>query len=247
MADATVGHIADADLTVLAGYAQRLAEIVAEDTSSLTEFLEASNGYHRHFVGLGRSPQLTDTYKRLGISALWREAIAEHDWRRKFDITHHAELTAACRDGDVARAEQEEARARAQARAAASAAAQADVAVAESTADRTRLDLDRAARLATGGLIAQQELDGARTAQRSAVATLDASRRRLAQAERDLRPVKIQQRTSGGTWRTLAGLADFAVVQSYLSTARKWGIDSIDALTRLFTTGAWLPPAAAPC
>jgi transposase len=67
------------------------------------------------------------------------------------------------------------------------------------------------------------------------------------QAERDLRPVKIQQRTSGGTWRTLAGLADFAVVQSYLSTARKWGIDSYDALTRLFTTGAWLPPAAAPC
>jgi transposase len=67
------------------------------------------------------------------------------------------------------------------------------------------------------------------------------------QAERDLRPVKIQQRTSGGTWRTLTGLADFAVVQSYLSTARKWGIDSIDALTQLFTTGAWLPPAAAPC
>jgi transposase len=67
------------------------------------------------------------------------------------------------------------------------------------------------------------------------------------QAERDLRPVKIQQRTSGGTWRTLAGLADFAVVQSYLSTARKWGIDSYDALTQLFTTGAWQPPAAAPC
>ena len=56
VADATVGHIADADLTVLAGYAQRLAEIVAEDTSSLTEFLEASNGYHRHFVGLGGQP-----------------------------------------------------------------------------------------------------------------------------------------------------------------------------------------------
>jgi transposase len=67
------------------------------------------------------------------------------------------------------------------------------------------------------------------------------------QAERDLRPVKIQQRTSGGTWRTLTGLADFAVVQSYLSTAHKWGIDSHDALTQLFTTGAWLPPAAVPC
>jgi transposase len=66
------------------------------------------------------------------------------------------------------------------------------------------------------------------------------------QAERDVRPVKVQQRTSGGTWRTLAGLADFAVVQSYLSTAAKWGIDALDALTRLFTTGPWLPPAIAP-
>jgi len=64
------------------------------------------------------------------------------------------------------------------------------------------------------------------------------------QAERDIRPVKVQQRSSGGTWRTLAGLADFAVVQSYLSTAAKWGIDALDVLTRLFTDGPWLPPAA---
>ncbi|HWM96940.1 MAG TPA: IS66 family transposase [Streptosporangiaceae bacterium] len=66
------------------------------------------------------------------------------------------------------------------------------------------------------------------------------------QAERDIRPVKVQQRTSGGTWRTLLGLADFAIVRSYLSTAAKWGIDAPDALTRLFTDGPWLPPATAP-
>jgi transposase len=66
------------------------------------------------------------------------------------------------------------------------------------------------------------------------------------QAERDIRPVKVQQRTSGGTWRTLQGLADFATVQSYLSTTAKWGIDALDALTMLFTSGPWLPPAAAP-
>ena len=66
------------------------------------------------------------------------------------------------------------------------------------------------------------------------------------QAERDVRPVKVQQRASGGTWRTLLGLADFAIVQSYLSTAGKWGIDALDALTRLFTDGPWLPPATAP-
>ena len=66
------------------------------------------------------------------------------------------------------------------------------------------------------------------------------------EAERGVRPVKVQQRTSGGCWRTLQGLADFAIVQSYLSTAAKWGIDALDALTQLFTTGPWLPDAIRP-
>ena len=57
------------------------------------------------------------------------------------------------------------------------------------------------------------------------------------QAERDVRLVKVQQRTSGGCWRTLGGLADFAVVQSYLSTAAKWGIPKLDALR------SYSPPA----
>lgn len=65
-------------------------------------------------------------------------------------------------------------------------------------------------------------------------------------AERAVRPVKIQQRTSGGAWRTLQGLADFAIVQSYLDTATKWGHDKLDALHALFTTGPWLPPALTP-
>lgn len=65
-------------------------------------------------------------------------------------------------------------------------------------------------------------------------------------AERAVRPVKVQQRTSGGAWRTLAGLTDFPMVQSYLDTATKWGLDKLDALRQLFTTGAWLPPALAP-
>ena len=71
------------------------------ETPSLAEFLDASHSYHRHFVGLGGSPQLRDTYGALGISTLWRRAIAEQDWRTRFDVAHHAELTAACRDGDV--------------------------------------------------------------------------------------------------------------------------------------------------
>jgi hypothetical protein len=54
------------------------------------------------------------------------------------------------------------------------------------------------------------------------------------QAERTIRPVIIQQRSSGGSWRTLDGLADFAIVESYLSTAVKWGISKLDALRGLF-------------
>ena len=53
-------------------------------------------------------------------------------------------------------------------------------------------------------------------------------------------PVKVQQRTSGGCWRTLDGLADSAIVQSYLSTAAKWGLTELDALRKLFVTGPWL-------
>jgi transposase len=51
------------------------------------------------------------------------------------------------------------------------------------------------------------------------------------EAERTIRPAKVQQRSSGGCWRTLA---EFALVQSYLSTAAKWGISKLDALRDLF-------------
>jgi transposase len=65
-------------------------------------------------------------------------------------------------------------------------------------------------------------------------------------AERRIRPAKVQQRSSGGCWRTLQGLADYAIVQSYLTTAAAWGIGRLDALRHLFTTGPWIPTALAP-
>jgi 4-nitrophenol 2-monooxygenase / 4-nitrocatechol 4-monooxygenase, reductase component len=104
VADVAVGRIADDDIAVLDGYAQRLAAVVAADDATLDEFLDTSHGYHMHFVGLGGSPQLRETYNALGISVLWRRAMDGMDWRSKFDVVHHAALTQACRDGDVARA-----------------------------------------------------------------------------------------------------------------------------------------------
>jgi transposase len=66
------------------------------------------------------------------------------------------------------------------------------------------------------------------------------------EAERTIRPVKVQQSASGGCWRTLDGLADLAVVQSCLSTAAKWEIPKIDALRGLFSGNPWMPPASTP-
>ena len=66
------------------------------------------------------------------------------------------------------------------------------------------------------------------------------------ESERTLRPVKVKMRTAGGCWRKLDCLVQFAIVQSYLSTATKWGIDTLDALRRLFACRPWLPPAIAP-
>jgi transposase len=66
------------------------------------------------------------------------------------------------------------------------------------------------------------------------------------QAERTIRPVKVQQRRSGGAWRTLDGLADFAIVESYISTAAKWGITRLDALRDLLNGHTWKPPGLEP-
>jgi transposase len=66
------------------------------------------------------------------------------------------------------------------------------------------------------------------------------------EAERTIRPVRVQQRGSGGAWRTLQGLADFAIAESYLSTAAKWGVTKLDALRDLFSGHAWKPPGLQP-
>jgi transposase len=61
------------------------------------------------------------------------------------------------------------------------------------------------------------------------------------QAERDLRMVK--QKISG-CWRTLAGAEAFLAVRSYLSTARKPGLNPLGVLRRLFNGNPWLPASA---
>ena len=67
------------------------------------------------------------------------------------------------------------------------------------------------------------------------------------QAHRNLQVRVIAAFWSGtGCWRTLDGLAGFAVIQSYLSTATKWGITRIDALRGLFNGHPWMPTGLEP-
>jgi transposase len=63
------------------------------------------------------------------------------------------------------------------------------------------------------------------------------------QAERDLRMVKLQQKISG-CWRSLAGAAAFLTVRSYLSSARKHGMNPLAVLRQLFQGHPWLPAPA---
>lgn len=95
IADAHVQSIKDHQIAELRGLARNLASIVDEQTPGSGRFLEVSHRYHSEFVGLSGCDQLVDTYNRLGISGLWRNAIAHLDWWNLFDITYHQDLTVA--------------------------------------------------------------------------------------------------------------------------------------------------------
>jgi hypothetical protein len=64
------------------------------------------------------------------------------------------------------------------------------------------------------------------------------------QAEQDIRMAKVQMKISGG-WRTLDGANRWLLVRSYLSTARKHGLNPMTVLRDLFAGNPWLPPLPA--
>ena len=52
-------------------------------------------------------------------------------------------------------------------------------------------------------------------------------------SERDIRMMKVKQKISGG-FRSLNGAKHFARIRSYIMTARKQNVNSLQALTNLF-------------
>ena len=61
-------------------------------------------------------------------------------------------------------------------------------------------------------------------------------------AESDLRMMKLRQKISG-TFRSSDAIVDFCRIRGYVSTARKNGINALDALRRVFMGAPFVPAA----
>ena len=61
------------------------------------------------------------------------------------------------------------------------------------------------------------------------------------QSERDLRMMKLRQKISG-TFRSFQALVNFCRIRGYVSTARKNGLNALDALQRVFLGNPFVPP-----
>ncbi|MFH1906913.1 MAG: IS66 family transposase [Chloroflexota bacterium] len=62
-------------------------------------------------------------------------------------------------------------------------------------------------------------------------------------SERDLRMMKLRQKISG-TFRSIDALVDFCRIRGYVSTARKNGLNALDALRRVFVGVPFVPAPA---
>jgi len=60
------------------------------------------------------------------------------------------------------------------------------------------------------------------------------------QSERDLRMMKLRQKISG-TFRSFEALVNFCRIRGYVSTARKNGVNALDALQRVFLGSPFVP------
>lgn len=82
-----------------------LGRLRQESESDLDEFLALNVAYHDALVGVAGSTQLTDSFRRLGVGTVWRQALTPAEWSRQMDHTHVVDLTEALASHDAAAAQ----------------------------------------------------------------------------------------------------------------------------------------------
>ena len=98
------GKFTDEDIAEFTRLTEELGLLRESGQDGLDEFLKLNAKYHDRLVNVAGSAQLTDAFRRLGIGTVWREALSGEEWARQMDHSHIAELTAALKDRDEARA-----------------------------------------------------------------------------------------------------------------------------------------------
>lgn len=91
------------DKADLGSIGERLLSIKSLSFDDLDDFLALNLEYHCRLVGLARSVQLTETYRKLSVSTVWRETFNVEDWRRLLSSPLLAEIVEAV---DIGTAEQ---------------------------------------------------------------------------------------------------------------------------------------------
>ncbi|WP_417235671.1 flavin reductase [Arthrobacter sp.] len=96
-----LGKISEETIANLREITAKLADLRETSESDLEEFLALNVAYHDALVGVAGSSQLVDSFRRLGIGTVWRQALTAEQWSRQLDHRHVAELTEALASGDA--------------------------------------------------------------------------------------------------------------------------------------------------
>lgn len=101
-----LGKITDDVVGELRRITEELGRLRQESETDLKDFLALNVTYHDTLVGVAGSNQLTDSFRRLGVGTVWRQALNGEEWARKLDHTHVVALTEAlaARDSVAAQA-----------------------------------------------------------------------------------------------------------------------------------------------
>jgi len=96
--------LTDEDVEELRRITGELGRLRQDAKAALEDFLKLNVAYHDRLVNVAGSAQLTDSFRRLGVGTVWRQALTAEEWGRQLDHGHIVELTEALAARDAQRA-----------------------------------------------------------------------------------------------------------------------------------------------